>query len=127
MLQAVDYVKALPEVDRSRIAVMGNSRGALLTLMVGVEQKGSKALVIMAPAEIGRYLSTTLSQVSSLEAPVLLLVEASDESAIQNNFDMVDRILQEHKKEAKSIRYDREAAMIFSIAVVITCRMLRRS
>ena len=107
VLQAVDYVKGLPEVDPSRVAVMGNSRGALLTLMVGVEQKGLKALVIMAPAEIGRYFSTTLSQVPSLDAPVLLLVEASDESDIQNNFDMLDRILREHKKEAKSIRYDR--------------------
>jgi putative addiction module component (TIGR02574 family) len=86
---------------------MGNSRGALLTLMVGVEQKGLKALVIMAPAEIGRYFSTTLSEVPSLDAPILLLVEASDESGIQNNFDTLDRILREHKKEARSICYKR--------------------
>src|ERR671924_2072624 len=79
VLEAIDYVKQLPDVDPSRIAITGNSRGALLTLMVSVEQKELKALVVMAPAEIGRNLSTTLSRVSSLDAPVLLLIEASDE------------------------------------------------
>ena len=107
MLQAIEYVKQLPDVDPSRVAVTGNSRGALLTLMVGVEQKNLKALVVMALPEIGRNLSTTLSQVSSLDAPVLLLIEASDESELQNNFDKLDRVLREHKKEVKSIRYDR--------------------
>ena len=36
----IDYVKSLPDVDSSRVAITGNSLGALLTLMVGVEQKG---------------------------------------------------------------------------------------
>jgi len=107
VLQAIDYVKSLPDVDPSRVAVTGNSRGALLTFMVGVEQTGLKALVIMAPAEIGRNFSTTLSQVSSLDAPVLLLIEASDESELQKNFDTLDRVLRENKKEVRSIRYDR--------------------
>jgi dienelactone hydrolase len=107
VLEAIDYVKQLPDVDPSRIAITGNSRGALLTLMVGVEQKELKALVVMAPAEIGRNLSTTLSQVSSLDAPVLLLIEASDEPDFQNNFDTLDRVLRESKKEVKSIRYNR--------------------
>jgi dienelactone hydrolase len=106
-LQAVDYVKSLPDVDAFRVAVTGNSRGGLLTLMVGVEQKGLKGLVIMAPAEVGRNFSTTLSRISSLDAPVLLLVEASDEPEYQNNFDALDRLLRDQKKEVKSIRYDR--------------------
>ena len=33
LLRAVDYVKSLPDVDPSRVAVMGHSRGGLLTLM----------------------------------------------------------------------------------------------
>jgi dienelactone hydrolase len=107
VLWAIDYVKSLPDVDSSRVAITGNSLGGLLTLMVGVEQKGLKALVIMAPASVGRNLSTTLSRVSPLDAPVLLLVEAEDRPEIQNNFDALDRILREHKKEVKSIRYDR--------------------
>jgi dienelactone hydrolase len=107
VLEAIDYVKRLPDVDPSRIALTGNSRGGLLTLMVGVEQPDLKALVIMAPAEIGRNFSNALSQISSLNAPVLLLVEKSDEPEFQNNFDTLDRVLRENKKEGKSIRYDR--------------------
>lgn len=107
VLEAIDYVKRLPDVDPSRIALTGNSRGGLLTLMVGVEQPDLKALVIMAPAEIGRNFSNALSQISSLNAPVLLLVEKSDEPEFQNNFDTLDRVLREKKKEVRSIRYDR--------------------
>ena len=107
VLEAIDYVKRLPDADPSRIALTGNSRGGLLTLMVGVEQPDLKALVIMAPAEIGRNFSNALSQISSLNAPVLLLVEKSDEPEFQNNFDTLDRVLRENKKEVKSIRYDR--------------------
>ena len=107
VLEAIDYVKRLPDVDPSRIALTGNSRGGLLTIMVGVEQPDLKALVIMAPAEIGRNFSNALSQISSLNAPVLLLVEKSDEPEFQNNFDTLDRVLRENKKEVKSIRYDR--------------------
>ena len=51
LLQAVDYVKSLPDVDPSRVAVMGQSRGGLLTLMAGLERKDLKALIITAPAE----------------------------------------------------------------------------
>jgi len=107
VLEAIEYVKRLPDVDPSRIALMGNSRGGLLTLMVGIEQPDLKALVIMAPPEIGRNFSNALSQISSLNAPVLLLVEKSDEPEYQNNFDALDRTLREHKKAVKSIRYDR--------------------
>jgi dienelactone hydrolase len=67
VLEAIDYVKRLPDVDPSRIALTGNSRGALLTLMVGVEQPDLKALVIMAPAEIGRNFSNALAQISTLK------------------------------------------------------------
>jgi dienelactone hydrolase len=107
VLEAVDYVKSLPDVDPSRIAVAGNSRGALLTLMVGIEQRGLKALVIMALASVGGNFSAMLPQISSLDAPVLLLIEASDEREHQNIFDTMDRALREHKKEVKSIRYTR--------------------
>jgi dienelactone hydrolase len=106
VLAAIDHVKAMPNVDPSRIAVIGNSRGGLLTLMVGVERADLKALVTMAPAETGGNLANALSQVSSLNAPVLLLVEKSDESVFQNNFDTIDRVLRENKKGVKSIRYD---------------------
>jgi hypothetical protein len=75
--------------------------------MVGLERTDLKALVIMAPAEIGRNLSNALYQISSLNAPVLLLVEKSDETEFQNNFDALDRVLRENQKTVQSIRYDR--------------------
>ena len=107
VLEAIDYVKKLPEVDPSRIALMGNSRGALLTLMVGVEQKGLKALIIMAVPEIGKNLAKAMSDIASLEAPVLLLVEAGDEPDFQKNFDALAQTMRANNKEVKSIRYDR--------------------
>lgn len=107
VLEALDYVRKLPDVDPSRIALTGNSRGALLTLMVGLEQPQLKALVIMAPAETGRNFSNSLSKIASLNTPVLLLVEQSDGLEFQNNFDALDSLLREHKRDFKSIRYDR--------------------
>ena len=107
VLEAIDYVKKLPEVDPSQIALMGNSRGALLTLMVGVEQKGLKALVIMAVPEIGKNFAKAMSDIAALEAPVLLLVEAGDEPEFQKNFDALAQTMRANNKEVKSIRYDR--------------------
>jgi dienelactone hydrolase len=107
VLQAIDHVKSLPDVDPSRIAVTGNSRGAVLTLMAGVEHPGLEVLVVMAPADVGPTFAGTLPRIASIEASVLILVEASDTSEIQNNFDTLDRVLRENKKEVKSIRYDR--------------------
>jgi dienelactone hydrolase len=107
VLEAIEYVKRLPEVDPSRIALMGNSRGALLTLMVGVEQKGLKALVIMAVPEIGKNFAKAMADIAALEAPVLLLVEAGDEPDFQKNFDALAQTLRANNKEVKSIRYNR--------------------
>lgn len=107
VVAAIDYVRRLPDADPARLALTGNSRGGLLTLMVGLEQPDLKGLVIMAPAEIGRNFSNALSQVSSLNTPVLLLVEKSDDVEFQNNFDALDRALRENNKKVKSIRYVR--------------------
>lgn len=108
VLRAVDYIKALPDIDPSRIALTGLSRGGLLTLMVGIERNDLKALVILAPSPGGKGdFAKAVRQVSSLSAPVLLLVEASDDVPILANFDMLERALKSHGKEFRSIRYDR--------------------
>lgn len=106
--QALDYVKTFPDVDPSRVALMGFSRGGLLTLLVGVERKDLRALVILAPAPGGREdFARAASRVSSLEAPVLLLVEASDTGDILENFNMLDRALRAHGKKVRSVLYRR--------------------
>jgi dienelactone hydrolase len=84
--RAVDYIKTLPDVDPSRVALMGFSRGGLLTLLVGVERRDLKALLILAPAPgRGRFAEAVL-RVASLNSPVLLLVETGDRSWIFGRF-----------------------------------------
>lgn len=108
VVQAVEYVKRQPDVDQTRIALMGFSRGGLLTLMVGVERTDLKALVILAPAPGGRGdFAKAVKRVSSLKAPVLLLVEAGDTNDILENFDMLEQALRGQGKEVRSILYHR--------------------
>lgn len=106
--QAVDYVKTIPVVDQSRIALMGFSRGGLLTLMVGVERSDLKALLILAPAPGGKgEFVKAVERAPSLNAPVLLLVEAGDGTDILEHFALLDQALRARKKEVRSIRYER--------------------
>jgi dienelactone hydrolase len=107
LLEAVDYVKSLPDVDPNRVALMGHSRGALLTLMAGVERTDLKALVIAAPAEIRPYFSQAVARIASLNTPVLLLVEVSDERGRLGAVNFLDDALKKRGKEVRTIRYDR--------------------
>ncbi len=104
--RAIDYVKTLSEVDPSRIALMGFSRGGLLTLMVGVERQDLKSLVILAPAPGRGHFAAAVKQVHTLKIPVLLLVEASDEEIILADFQLLKETLRVDRKEARIIRYD---------------------
>ena len=105
--QIVEHVKSLPDVDPSRVALMGHSRGGLLTLMVGVERKDLKALVITAPADIRPYFSQGVARVSLISAPVLLMVEVSDEMGSLGAVNVLDEALKKQGKEVRTIRYDR--------------------
>lgn len=105
--RAVDYVKGLPDVDPSRVALMGHSRGGLLTLMLGLERKDLKALIITAPADIRPYFSQSVARVSRINVPVLLLVEEGDEMGSLGAVNVLDQALRNQGKEARTIRYDR--------------------
>lgn len=104
---AIDYVKGLPDVDPSRVALMGHSRGALLTLMVGLERNDLKALILTAPADIPPYFSQAIAHASRLDVPVLLLVEEGDELGSLGAVNLLDQALKGHGKEVRTIRYDR--------------------
>jgi dienelactone hydrolase len=106
LLQAVDYVKALADVDPSRVAVMGHSRGGLLTLMVGLEREDLKALVISAPAEIRPYFFSAVASIASLNTPVLLLVAVDDEHGRLGAVNVLDDALRKRGKEVRTIRYE---------------------
>jgi dienelactone hydrolase len=107
LLLAVDYVKSLPNVDSRRVAVMGHSRGGLLTLMLGLERKDVKALIITAPADIRPYFPRAVASVSEIRAPVLLLVEVSDERGSLGAVNILDEALKKQGKDLRTIRYDR--------------------
>ena len=107
LFQMVDHVKSLPEVDPSRVALMGHSRGGLLTLMLGLERKDLKALIITAPAGIPPYFPQAVASVSLINAPVLLMVEVSDEMGSLGAVNILDEALRKQGKEVRTIRYDR--------------------
>jgi hypothetical protein len=75
--------------------------------MVGVERKDLKALVITAPADIRPYFSQGVARVSLISAPVLLMVEVSDEMGSLGAVNVLDEALKKQGKEVRTIRYDR--------------------
>jgi len=106
---AIDHIRTLPDVDTSRIAVMGHSMGGLLTLLMGIERKELKALVVSAPAQgprKGAIFDFVVQNANQLSAPLLLLVEASDSSHIIRGVNQLDEALGKLKKPAKVLRYD---------------------
>ncbi|MFQ6111692.1 MAG: dienelactone hydrolase family protein [Nitrospinota bacterium] len=105
VFEAVDYLKGLPLVDPKRLALMGFSRGGLLTLMVGVERSDLKALLILAPAPGRGHFARALKRVARLSAPVLLLVAADDSAHILEDFETLREALLLHKKPSRIIRY----------------------
>ncbi len=104
---AVDYIKNHPKVDPSKIALMGFSRGGLLTLMVGVERNDLQALIILAPAPGRGHFAEAVQHVSKINVPVLLLVETGDSPIIIKDYEMLEQALRKHKKEVQAIRYNR--------------------
>lgn len=105
--QAIDHVKTLQDADPSRIGLMGFSMGGLTSLKVAVERNDLKAVLLLAPAWGRGLLADEVQRVPSLNAPVLLLVEAGDEPQILKGVALLEKALQAQKKEGRVIRYNR--------------------
>jgi len=75
--------------------------------MVGLERKDLKALIITAPADIRPYFSQAIARVSLVSVPVLLLVEEGDEEGSLGAVNILDQALRNHRKEVRTIRYNR--------------------
>lgn len=106
--RAIDHVRTFPDVDTSRVALMGHSMGGLLTLLLGIDRKDVKALVVFAPAQgprKGSVFNTVVEGADRLNAPLLLLVESRDASHILRGVDKLDEALKKHGKQGKVIRY----------------------
>lgn len=68
-----------PDVDPSRIGLLGFSHGALLALEAAIEDRAAiKVAVLMAPTDEDGYLDDVLESVEDLEASVFLLVSEND-------------------------------------------------
>jgi len=106
--KVLDYVKALPDVNPSRIALMGHSMGGLLTLLLGTERKDLKALIVSAPAPHPGVFPEVFEKADWFTAPLLLLVEAGEEDPrILANVEKLGQSLKDHGKDVRVIRYDR--------------------
>jgi len=105
--RALDHVLELPEVDRSRVALMGVSMGGLVSLGVSIERADLKALVLLAPAWGRGQMKEFVARIDGLAAPVLLLVEASDSPPILGGVKLLEESLRNRGKELRLVRYTR--------------------
>ena len=81
VMEAFRFVKKLDKVDPERIAMIGFSRGGLLTLIAGRKTTTLRALVLMAPAKGRSHLAAELEQAHQIKMPVLLMVASSDKGS----------------------------------------------
>ncbi|MBN94404.1 MAG: hypothetical protein CL928_10070 [Deltaproteobacteria bacterium] len=108
VLAGVDTLLGVPDVDDTRLGVLGFSRGGLLSLQLALERPELwDAVVLMAPAPGNGAMGQTLEDVSALAAPVLLLVSENDtfqSNHVQINLD-VEAALLAAGKEVEAIVY----------------------
>lgn len=107
VLQAIDHVKALPEVDRSRIALAGFSMGGLVSFKVALERSDLRAVALLAPASGRGLLGEAAKSADRLSAPVLVMVEQSDDAPILRGVGILEQALGSRGKPLRLIRYNR--------------------
>ena len=75
---ALAYLRNLRQVDPQRVAVVGFSRGALLSLIAAVKSTELRAAILMAPAPGRGALDRALRLATVQMPPVLILVAEND-------------------------------------------------
>lgn len=78
-----DYAKQIKNVDPGKIALIGFSRGALLTLMAAQDGLNAKAFTLLAPAPgPTNELLRISGKVGGIRAPIQILVVSGDHPSI---------------------------------------------
>jgi len=107
VLQAIDYVKNLPEVDNTRVALVGFSMGGLVSFNVALERRDLCAVALLAPAWGQGLLSEAAKDGDHMSAPLLVMVEESDEPQILRGVTAIEDATRAHSKPLRLFRYNR--------------------
>lgn len=106
----LDYLKKLDYVDSNQLAMIGFSRGGLLTFMTATRTTDLKAIVIMASAPPQRGSLSDLAE--KITAPALILVAENDTPSKLNGHQnlvqlarQMDQALQSAGQSSKLIIY----------------------
>lgn len=105
--QAIDHVKTLPEVDKTRVALAGFSMGGLVSYKVAPERTDLSAVALLAPAFGRGLLAEAAKNSGSLSAPMLVLVEEHDEPHILRGVGAIEDAARANGKRLQTIRYNR--------------------
>lgn len=106
---AMSFIDALPDADKTKIAILGFSRGGHLAVYSGAGNTNVKAMILMACAPGRRGQEEFLSRVRDVQAPVLLLVAENDNRQVDHVAlaYKIKKTLDEAQKDSKLIVYPR--------------------
>jgi dienelactone hydrolase len=107
VLQAIDYVKTLPEVDNSRIALVGFSMGGLVSFIAAMESMDMQAVALLAPAWGRGLLAKAAKNADRLNTPLLVMVEQGDKPMILRGVAEIENVMRAHGKPFRLVRYNR--------------------
>jgi alpha-beta hydrolase superfamily lysophospholipase len=87
---AVDWLEANPDIDKSRIAVVGSSVGANIALRYAVANEDLAALVLLSPGINYRGIRTDDAMRKLRPLPLRLIVSRNDPFAIESAKLLID-------------------------------------
>ena len=113
VMSGLDYAIALNFIIPQRVALIGFSRGGLLTYIVGSTGYDLKALVIMATAFGKGPKSRVLNKAKDIKAPALVLVAQNDTGSnrtmgmntLEGSKEMVDALKKAGNTDVQFIIY----------------------
>jgi dienelactone hydrolase len=105
--ESLDFIKKQPDVDAKRIAVIGFSRGGLLSYFLASTNPDLKALVVMAAAPAPEAVKDHL-KLENISAPILLQVSENDtpgnNQENQDHVQLIKSVYAHLKKEGKEVQ-----------------------